>query len=81
MCLTVRVVHVKEPSEVDGDQGVEVLEGVLREGLADVDPGVVYEGVDPPEALDRPVDDTLRRVGIGDVTSDGHDAGVIRRPD
>ena len=28
---------VKEPGEVDGDQGVEVLEGVVREGLADVD--------------------------------------------
>jgi hypothetical protein len=27
---------VKKTGEVDGDQGVEVLEGVLREGLADV---------------------------------------------
>jgi hypothetical protein len=27
---------VKETGEVDGDQGVEVLDGVLREGLADV---------------------------------------------
>jgi hypothetical protein len=51
------------------------------EGLADVDPGVVDEGVDPTEALDRLVDDTLRRVGIGDVTSDGHDAGVLSGPD
>jgi hypothetical protein len=68
---------VKETSEVDGDQGVEVLEGVIREGLADVDPRVVDQSVDPAKAPDRLVDNALRRVRVRYVTGDGNDAGVL----
>jgi hypothetical protein len=59
--------HVKETREVDGDQGVEVLDGVLREGLADVDAGVVDQSVDVAKAPDRLVHDALG--GIGSVMS------------
>jgi hypothetical protein len=69
---------VKEAREVDGDQGVEVLEGVVREGLADVDAGVVDQGVDPAKALDRLVDDALGGVRVGEVAWHDHDPRVRR---
>ena len=77
MCSIVRVVTMKETGEVDGDQSVEVLECVVREGLADVQPGVVDQGVDPTKALDRRPDDPLRGFGVGDVALDGDDARVV----
>jgi hypothetical protein len=38
--------HMEEAGDVYGDQSVEVLEGVVREGLADVNSRVVDERVD-----------------------------------
>src|ERR1700685_595667 len=72
---------VKEASEVHGDHGVEVLEGVVGEGLADIDPGVVDQRVDPPEARHRLLDDAFGRVRVSDVTLDGDNPGVLRRGD
>ena len=72
---------MEETSEVDGDRGVEVLDRVLREGLADVGTGVVDQSVDPAKALDRLAHDALRCVGIGYVALDRHDPGILRRSD
>ena len=44
---------VEEPGEVDGGDRVVVVERVLGERLADVDPGVVDQGVDPAEPVER----------------------------
>src|SRR5258707_3760959 len=72
---------VKEAGEVYRDHGVELLDGVLREWLADVDSCVVDQRVDSAKALDRLVKDALRRVRVGNVAPHGHDAGVLRRLD
>ena len=72
---------LEEAGEIDGDRGVEVLVRVLREGLADVDPSVVDETVDPAKGLDRLSHDASRRLGIGDVTLDRHDPGILRPSD
>src|SRR5580704_969665 len=63
---------VEEAEEVDGDQGVEILEGVVGEGFGDVDTGVVDQGVDPAEESERLLDDATGRVGVGDVPGHGH---------
>jgi hypothetical protein len=68
---------VKEAGQVDRGQSVEVLKRVVRERLADVEAGVVDQGVDPTETLDRRVHDALRGVRIRDVALDGNDAGVF----
>jgi hypothetical protein len=68
---------VKEADKVDCHHGVEVLDRVLGEGLADIDSGVVDQRVDLAIALERCVDDSLRRAGVGNIALDGDDARVL----
>ena len=51
---------VEEPGQVHGGDRSVVLDGVIRERLADVDTGVVDQRVDPPEAIESLVDRALR---------------------
>ena len=48
ICGMTALRHVEEPGQIDRGHGGVVVEGVLREGLANVDPGIVDQGVDPP---------------------------------
>jgi hypothetical protein len=68
---------VEEPGEVHGgDRGV-VVGRVVREGLADEDPRVVDQAVDPSEPIERLLRDALGRLGFADVTLHGEVAGLV----
>ena len=54
---------VEEPGQVHGGDRGEVVGRVLRERLADVDPGHVDQAVDPPEPIERLLHDALRGLG------------------
>ena len=72
---------VEEPGGVDAQDGGEVGLGVLGEGLADEDAGVVDERVDAPEPRHALEDRAFRRLSIRDVAGDREDVGVVRRLD
>jgi hypothetical protein len=68
---------VEEPGEVHGgDRGI-VVQCVLREGLADVDPGVVDQAVDPSEPVERLPHHALGGLDFADVTRDGEEVGLV----
>ena len=68
---------VEEPGQVHGrDRGV-VVGRVVREGLADEDPRVVDQAVDPSEPIERLLRDALGRLGFADVTLDREVAGLL----
>jgi hypothetical protein len=54
-----RAGHLEEATQIYARNGVVVLVRVVDEWLGDEDACVVDHGVDPPEALDRGVDDAL----------------------
>jgi len=55
---------VEEPGEVHGGDRRVVVGRVVREGLADEEPGVVDQAVDPPEPIERLLRDALGRLGF-----------------
>jgi hypothetical protein len=68
---------VEEPGEIHGgDRGIVVWR-VVGERLADEDPGVIDQAVDPPEPIERPLHHALGGPGIGDVTLHGEVVGRI----
>ena len=68
---------VEEPGQVHGgDRGV-VVGRVIREGLADEDPGVVDQAVDPSEPIERLLHHALGRLGFCDVTLHGEVVGLV----
>ena len=69
----------EESAEVDADQQGVVLGGVVGERLGDEDAGVVDQGVDASETLQRSADDLVGGGGLGDVAVDGEHVGVLGR--
>jgi hypothetical protein len=53
ICRIARWVMWKNPARFTAVTAAIVLGRVIGEGLADVDPGVVDQAVDPPEAIQR----------------------------
>jgi hypothetical protein len=68
---------VEEPGQVHRGGREVVLRRVLGEGLADVEPRVVDQGVDPTEPIERLVDHALCGPHLGDVTLDSEVALVV----
>ena len=68
---------VEEPGQVHGHHRRVVVRRVVDERLADEDPGVVDQGVDPSEVLERQLDDPLGGLGVGDVPRHGEQAGIV----
>src|SRR5581483_4483525 len=71
--------EVEEPGQVDSRDLSELLDGVLREWLAEVDPSVVDQRVDPAKAIESLLDRASRGAGVSDVASDRNERAVIRR--
>lgn len=67
----------EEPAQVAAGDRVVVLPRVLGERFGDEDAGVVDEGVDTSEPLDRGGGDALGRGRVGDVALHGHDLRVV----
>jgi hypothetical protein len=67
----------KKPPEVHGGHRDKIIRRVVGERLADEDPGVVDQGVDPAEPVECLLDDALRCVRLGDVTRHGEDVGLL----
>ena len=68
---------VEEPGQVHGGDGGIVLGGVVGEGLADVDPRVVDQAVDPSEPVECLLDHTSGGVDVGDVTRHREKVGLV----
>ena len=68
---------VEETGQVHrGDRG-EVVGRVLGERLADEDPGVVDQAVDPSEPVERLLHHALGGLGVGDVTLHREEVGLV----
>jgi hypothetical protein len=61
-------VNVEEPGQVHGGDGGIVVGCVVGEGLADVDPRVVDQGVDPSEPVECLLDHASSGIDVCDVT-------------
>jgi hypothetical protein len=72
---------VEEPAEVHSGDRVEVVGRVVREGLADEDPRVVDQAVDPSEPIERLLRDALGSLGFADVTLHREVAGLVGAAD
>ena len=61
ICRMARWVMWKNPARLTAVIAAIVVERVVREWLADEDPGVVDQGVDPSEPIERLLDHALGR--------------------
>ena len=68
---------VEEAGQVHGSDREIVVECVVREWLADEDPCVVDQGVDPSEPMHRLLHDPLSGPDFRDVTSHGENVFVV----
>ena len=68
---------VEEPTQVDGGDRVVVLDAVVRERLADVDPGVVDQRVDATEPVDSLAHHPLGSGRFDDVARDGRVIALV----
>ena len=79
ICRIARWVMWKNPARFTAVIARVVVSRVVGEGLADEDPGVVDQAVDPPEPVERLLDHALGGLGFGDVTLDGEEVGLVGR--
>ena len=64
ICSITRWERWKKPARFTAVIDRIVVGGVLREWLADVDPGQVDQAVDPPEPIERLLGDPSSRLGL-----------------
>jgi hypothetical protein len=72
---------VKKAGQVHGRSLGVVGGSVFGEGLADIDAGVIDEGVDPTEPCQSLFDDLLGGLGLGDVARHGDVVRLAGRGD
>ena len=73
--------HVEEPGQVYGSDRRIVVRRVFRERLADEDPGVVDQAVDPSESVDCLDHQALSSLGFSDVTAHREEVRLVGRTD
>jgi hypothetical protein len=65
----------EEAREVDPDNGVVVVPGVIKERLTEVDAGIIDERVDAPELPERLADNAVGGCGVAASPSTESTAG------
>ena len=79
ICRMARCVMWKNPVRFTAVMAAIVVRRVIGEGLADEDPGVVDQAVDPPEPIERLLDHASGGLDVCDVTLHGEEVGLVGR--
>ena len=77
ICRMARWVMWKNPARFTAVIAAIVVARVFGERLADEDPGVVDQAVDPPEPVERLLHHALGPSRLGDVTLHGEEVGLV----